>query len=115
VQPQREYLRGYGAWITGIRRDQTSTRRQTPAIAWDAKFELAKIAPLVTWSEQDVWDYVVDHDIPTNSLHGLGYPSIGCTHCTRPVQAGEDPRAGRWSGTLKTECGLHVAPEQRSA
>ena len=112
VQPQREFLRGYAAWITGVRRDQASTRKRTAVAAWDANFGLAKIAPLAAWSEQDVWSYIADHDIPTNDLHLLGYPSIGCTHCTRPVEEGEDIRAGRWSGKLKTECGLHRPSDQ---
>jgi phosphoadenosine phosphosulfate reductase len=109
IEPQRKALAGYGAWITGLRRDQVSTRRSTPVVSWDEKFGLAKIAPLATWTEQQTWNYIVAHDVPTNELHNVGYPSIGCTHCTRPVHMGEDARAGRWSGTAKTECGLHVA------
>jgi phosphoadenosine phosphosulfate reductase len=110
VAPQREFLRDYAAWITGLRRDQASTRRATPVVSWDAQFGLAKIAPLATWSDRDVWTYIVAHDVPYNDLHDRGYPSIGCTHCTRPVMAGEDVRAGRWSGTTKIECGLHATP-----
>lgn len=108
VEPQRAFLRGFDAWITGIRRDQTKTRRATPVVAWDAQFDLAKLAPLATWSEKDVWRYIADHDVPYNPLHDRGYPSVGCTHCTRAVLRGEDPRAGRWSGTGKIECGLHL-------
>ncbi|HWE63938.1 MAG TPA: phosphoadenylyl-sulfate reductase [Chloroflexota bacterium] len=115
VLPQREFLRGYDAWITGIRRDQTSTRRATPVVAWDEQFGLAKIAPLVGWSEQDIWDYIRVHDVPYNALHDRGYPSIGCTHCTRAVLPGEDLRAGRWSGAGKIECGLHRRPETKIA
>ena len=84
-------------------------------MAWDSSFGLAKIAPLTAWSEQDVWRYVSDHDIPTNELHNFGFPSIGCTNCTRPIAEGEDPRAGRWSGTLKTECGLHLPADRQFA
>lgn len=107
VAPQREALAGFDAWITGLRRDQGATRRATPVVQWDHKFGLVKVNPLAAWSERDVWTYVVAHDVPYNPLHDQDYPSIGCTHCTRPVAAHEDPRAGRWSGFAKTECGLH--------
>lgn len=108
VLPQQRALKKFDAWITGIRRDQSSTRRATPVVEWDAKFGLAKINPLANWSEREVWQYVSAHSIPTNTLHEHGYPSIGCTHCTRPISAGEDLRAGRWSGFEKIECGLHT-------
>jgi phosphoadenosine phosphosulfate reductase len=110
VAPQREALNGFAAWITGLRRDQASTRRATPSVSWDATFGLAKICPLVNWSERDVWRYIAAHNVPYNTLHGRGYPSIGCLPCTRAVGPDEDPRAGRWSGFAKTECGLHPAP-----
>lgn len=110
VQPQRAFLRAYDAWITGIRRDQAATRWATPVVAWDGQFGLGKIAPLAGWSERDVWRYIHEHDVPYNPLHDRGYPSIGCTHCTRAVRQGEDPRAGRWSGSGKIECGLHQTP-----
>jgi sulfite reductase (ferredoxin) len=117
VTPQREYLKGFDAWITGLRRDQASTRRATPVVQWDAKFGLAKLAPLAHWGEREVWSYIVANDVPYNPLHDQSYPSIGCTHCTRPVLPGEDMRAGRWSGFQKVECGIHVqdspAPEVR--
>jgi sulfite reductase (ferredoxin) len=108
VAPQRDYLRQFTAWMTGIRRDQAATRRATPVIQWDAQFGLAKISPLAGWDERQVWAYIVANDIPYNALHDHGYPSIGCTNCTRAVVAGEDPRAGRWSGFAKTECGIHL-------
>ncbi len=98
---------GKQAWITAIRRDQSADRAQAPIIGWDKKFNLAKINPLVTWSKNQVWKYVTDHDVPYNPLHDQGYTSIGCWPCTRAVMFGEDERAGRWSGTAKTECGLH--------
>jgi phosphoadenosine phosphosulfate reductase len=110
VTPQRQNLKGFDAWITGLRRDQTATRQATPVVQWDRKFGLAKINPLATWDEREVWRYIAAHDVPYNRLHDQGYPSIGCTNCTRPVAAGEDARAGRWSGFTKTECGLHVQP-----
>jgi sulfite reductase (ferredoxin) len=115
VAPQRDYLRRFSAWLTGIRRDQASTRRATPVIQWDAQFGLAKISPLAAWDERQVWAYIVANDIPYNALHDQGYPSIGCTNCTRAVVAGEDPRAGRWSGFAKVECGIHQPTTVASA
>ena len=108
VRPQQRALKGFDAWITGLRRDQSSTRRVTPVVQWDAKFGLAKISPLAEWTEREVWQYLSAHHVPYNQLHASGYPSIGCVPCTRPIAAGEDPRAGRWSGFAKTECGLHT-------
>ena len=75
-------------------------------VEWDAKFELVKVNPLLHWTWKNVWSYIHTHDVPYNPLHDRGYPSIGCWPCTRPVQEGEDPRAGRWNGE-KRECGLH--------
>jgi len=112
VRPQRAFLADYDAWITGLRRDQASTRRATPVVSWDELGGLAKIAPLARWSERDVWRYISAHDIPYNALHDQDYPSLGCTHCTRPVQPGEDRRAGRWAGFGKIECGLHRSAER---
>lgn len=108
VRPQQDFLRGYQAWITGIRRDQSPTRQTTPVIQWDNTFELIKVCPLVNWSEQQIWQYIADNAVPYNILHDRNYPSIGCTHCTRPIKTGEDSRAGRWSNFTKTECGLHA-------
>jgi phosphoadenosine phosphosulfate reductase len=112
VEPLREKLSQLRAWVTSIRRDQTPTRAAALKVEWDAKFHLVKINPLADWSSGKVWRYIHDHDLPYNVLHDQGYPSIGCTHCTRSVQPGEDERAGRWSGFRKTECGLHT-PEER--
>lgn len=108
VEPQRTFLRGYAAWMTGLRRDQSATRAQTPIVAWDAKFELFKVNPLATWTEEMVWTYIRAHDVPYNPLHERGYPSLGCIACTARPKPGEHARAGRWSGFAKTECGLHV-------
>ena len=108
IVPLRKAIVGYDAWISAIRRDQTSERAVADVVQWDAKFGLVKVNPLLTWTKKDVWDYVVKHDVPYNPLHDQGYASIGCWPCTRAVQAGEDERAGRWSGTHKKECGLHV-------
>ena len=108
VEPLRRKLGELSAWITSIRRDQTSVRSSAHRIEWDEKFGLVKINPMVDWSSKQVWRYIYDHDVPYNALHNQDYPSIGCTHCTRAVRPGEDPRAGRWPGFAKTECGLHV-------
>jgi len=107
VEPLTRALKSYKAWITGIRRDQAPTRAGAKIVEWDPKFELIKFNPLAHWAAEDVWTYIKLHDVPYNPLHEQGYPSLGCTYCTRPVQPGEDPRAGRWSGFAKTECGLH--------
>lgn len=108
VEPLRRKLSEMKAWITSIRRDQTSFRSGARKIEWDPKFGLVKVNPIADWSSKQVWRYLHEHSVPYNSLHDRNFPSIGCTHCTRAIQPGEDPRAGRWSGTTKTECGLHV-------
>ena len=108
VEPLRRKLDELSAWITSIRRDQTSVRSGAKRIEWDAKFGLVKVNPIVDWTSKQVWRYIHDHDVPYNALHDQDYPSIGCTHCTRAVRPGEDPRAGRWPGFNKTECGLHI-------
>lgn len=109
VEPQREFLSKYDAWISGIRRDQSSTRRDTAVVKFDEQFGIAKISPLAHWDERMIWTYIRAHDVPYNELHDRNYPSVGCVPCTRAIEPGEDMRAGRWSGREKTECGLHVA------
>ena len=108
VVPLEEAVVGFDAWISAIRRDQTPQRAATAIIGADKKFDLVKINPLANWTKAQVWDYIRQNDVPTNVLHNQGFPSIGCWPCTKPVQDGEDDRAGRWSGTEKKECGLHV-------
>jgi phosphoadenosine phosphosulfate reductase len=108
VEPLTHKLSELDAWITGIRRDQAPTRANARKVEWDARFGLIKINPLADWKWEQVWDHIRSHKVPYNPLHDQNYPSIGCTYCTRPVQAGEDLRAGRWSGFPKTECGLHT-------
>lgn len=108
VEPLRRKLADLRAWFSGIRREQTAARAGARRVEWDTKFGLWKVNPLVDWSWAHVWDYIRAHKVPYNPLHDLNYPSVGCTHCTRPVQFGEDMRAGRWSGLGKTECGLHT-------
>lgn len=108
VEPQRAFLANFDAWITGLRRTQSSTRRVTPLVEWDEKFGLAKINPLARWDDKQLWAYITQHDVPYNVLNDRGYPSVGCIPCTRNIAAGEDARAGRWEGFNKTECGLHA-------
>jgi phosphoadenosine phosphosulfate reductase len=108
VEPLKKYLATLQAWVTGIRRDQAPTRANTRKLEWDERFGLVKLNPLADWTWTQVWDYIRENNVPYNLLHDRNYPSIGCTYCTRPVQPGEDPRAGRWSGTGKIECGLHI-------
>ena len=103
VEPLKEALSQVDAWVSGMRRDQSPSRRQTPKFHLDDKHELWKANPLADWSEKDVWNYISEHDVPYNELHDRGYSSVGCTHCTLPGSG----RAGRWAGTDKIECGLH--------
>jgi phosphoadenosine phosphosulfate reductase len=108
VEPLERKLGELQAWITSIRRDQTAARAAVGKLEWDKKFGLLKVNPIADWSSKQVWQYIREHDVPYNVLHERNFPSIGCTHCTRAVRPGEDPRAGRWAGSSKTECGLHV-------
>jgi phosphoadenosine phosphosulfate reductase len=107
VEPLQRALVGRAAWMSGVRRTEAPTRALTPVVGWDARRGLVKVNPLARWSDRQVEDYIRDHDLPRHPLEGQGYTSIGCWPCTRPTQQGEDPRAGRWAGTAKTECGLH--------
>ena len=108
IVPLRRAVVGFDAWISAIRSDQTAHRAAASVVQWDAKFNLVKINPLLGWTKKDVWSFVLKHDVPYNPLHDQGYPSIGCWPCTRAVTNGEDERAGRWAGSMKKECGLHV-------
>ena len=107
VEPMRRALGSVDVWVSGIRREDNQHRAGAPKFARDKRFDLWKLNPLADWSEEQVWAYINEHHIPYNPLHDQGYPSIGCTHCTKPVQPGEDPRGGRWSGTAKSECGIN--------
>jgi len=107
VEPMREALSTVDCWVSGIRREDSAARASTPKFAWDKRFSLWKINPLADWSERDVWNHLNEHNVPYNPLHDQGYPSIGCTHCTRPVVPGQSARDGRWSGSGKTECGIN--------
>ena len=108
VIPLRETLTAKQAWISGLRREQSPTRANTEFLNKDDKFENIKICPLIHWTWDEVWEYIRSKDLPYNSLHDQNYPSIGCFPCTKPVGDGGDSRAGRWSGSGKTECGLHT-------
>jgi phosphoadenosine phosphosulfate reductase len=108
VQPLARALAGFAAWGSGIRRDESPSRAGTRLVDWDAKRGMVKVNPIAAWTQEHVDDYLEQHRIPVNPLFELGYASIGCAPCTRPVAAGEDPRAGRWAGRNKTECGLHT-------
>jgi phosphoadenosine phosphosulfate reductase len=107
VEPLERALAGYDAWITGIRREQSPTRANAQKVEWSERYGVWKIQPLVDWDAKRVQAYLSVNEVPYNPLHDRGYPSIGCTHCTRPVAAGEDQRAGRWAGSGKLECGIH--------
>jgi phosphoadenosine phosphosulfate reductase len=107
VKPLEEALSGVDAWITGLRRDQAPSRAGTPKLDWDATHGVWKGCPLADWTDEDVWRYIAANDVPYHPLHDRGYESIGCTHCT-VAGAGRD---GRWAGTDKIECGLHLASD----
>jgi phosphoadenosine phosphosulfate reductase len=106
VDPLARTLQGYDAWVTGARRVDALTRANLPVVTWDDKHGLVKINPVALWSDFQVEIYQTAHGLPRNPLVAQGYPSIGCEPCTRKVAPGEDARAGRWSGTDKTECGI---------
>jgi phosphoadenosine phosphosulfate reductase len=111
VEPLNRHLASLDAWVTGLRRDQNATRVATPKVEIDRGHGgIVKLNPIADWSHQQVLDYVAEHRVPTNRLHRAGYPSVGCDPCTRPISAGEDPRAGRWwwENDDTKECGIHV-------
>ena len=108
VEPLRRALAGKRAWLTSLKRSDGPTRADVPIVSWDAGFGLVKINPLATWTEDDIFSYLSDHNLPVHPLIPRGYRSIGCAPTTRPVADGEDARAGRWAGADKSECGLHV-------
>lgn len=110
VAPLNAALAGFDGWVTGVRRDQTPDRADTPVVATAQRGDrtLLKVAPLASWTADDVEAYLDEHDLPRHPLGDRGYASIGCAPCTRPVAEGEDARAGRWSHLGKTECGIHL-------
>jgi len=108
VEPLERGLSEYDAWVTGMRRVDAPTRTDIDVVGWDARRDMVKLNPIAAWTDADVEAYAQEHSVLMNPLRQLGYPSIGCAPCTRPVAEGEDPRSGRWAGKAKTECGLHT-------
>ena len=110
VEPLQRALKGHSVWITGIRKEQSANRNNLSSVEWDEKNQITKFHPLFDWSFEEVKNFIKKNNVPYNSLHDKGFPSIGCQPCTRAVKDGEDPRAGRWwwEDTSKKECGLHV-------
>jgi len=108
VVPLEKALGPYDAWITGVRKDETDSRSTTRVVQWDSKRQMVKVNPIVDWSQEQVDTYIAEQGVLVNPLVYDGYPSIGCQTCTMRVEAGADPRSGRWAGTAKTECGIHT-------
>lgn len=108
VAPLDAALTGRKAWVTGLKRVDTPERTGAPIVGWDAQRSMVKVNPLATWSDDDVDEYLAELDLPRHPLTYVGYVSIGCAPTTQPVAEGHNPREGRWPGTGKTECGLHV-------
>lgn len=118
VEPMRQALAGVEVWITGLMRSQGGERTAIRELQWNEAYGLVQVNPLAAWDRRRVWDYVVAHDVPYNELHERGYPTLGCTHCTVPVPGAgprEYTRSGRWAGTDKTECGLHLESSRHFA
>ncbi len=110
VDPMVDVMNEVDVWITGLRRSQSSTRGAIKVVEWDWQYQVVKVNPLWNWDRAQIWEYIQHHKVPYNDLHEQGYPTVGCTHCTKPVpgsRPGDYSRAGRWAGTGKTECGLH--------
>ena len=115
VEPLIELLGPYQAWVSGIRRDQSPSRAQTSKVQWSERYGVWKLHPLADWDEKRVWAYIRVNEIPYNPLHETGYRSIGCIPCTRPTAPDQEERAGRWAGSDKLECGIHVETQQGDA
>jgi phosphoadenosine phosphosulfate reductase len=110
IEPLKRALKPLKVWITGLRATQSVTRVDMPVVEWDENFKVIKVNPLINWSEENVWDYIKENNVPYNKLHDQGFPSIGCAPCTRAIKPGEDIRAGRWwwENPEHKECGLHA-------
>lgn len=116
VLPMKEVLKDSRVWLTGLRRDQSSHRKNLSKVEWEHSHELWKISPLADWTRSQIWEYIQEHDVPHNKLHKKGYPSIGCMQCTKHVPGAsmsDYSREGRWAGLSKTECGLHVKNDEK--
>jgi len=111
VLPLQKHLADKAAWITGVRRHQSSTRTQTPVVTYEPSHDVIKLNPMAAYSSDEIWDYIHEQGLPYNPMHDEGYPSIGCIPCTSPVQEGEDERSGRWRGEQKVECGIHISAD----
>ena len=109
IEPFRRGIAGAGAWVTGVRREQSATRAQARTVEFDAPNGLYKISPILEWTNDDIWTYIRAHKLPYNTLHDQGFPSIGCAPCTRAIEPGADSRSGRWwwENSEHKECGLH--------
>jgi len=109
IVPMKRALEGIDAWVTGLRAEQSITRQDIDIVSWDNNFNLIKVNPLINWTEQQLWDFIRNNDIPFNPLHDKGFPSIGCQPCTRAVEDSGDIRSGRWWWEMpeNKECGLH--------
>jgi phosphoadenosine phosphosulfate reductase len=114
TEPMKRALTGVDVWISGIRREQSISRKDIQIVEWDDQNNLLKVNPLVEWNHDQVWEYIRHHNIPYNKLHDKGYPSIGCLPCTRAVEQGEDLRAGRWWWEMdgNKECGIHIKNQE---
>jgi phosphoadenosine phosphosulfate reductase len=108
VEPLQKTLKNYDAWISGVRRAETDKRKNTRVVEWDPRREMVKVNPIAAWTDEQVEAFIADNGVLINPLVEDGYPSIGCATCTLRVTPGGDPRSGRWAGTGKTECGIHV-------
>jgi phosphoadenosine phosphosulfate reductase len=108
VEPLERALTNYDAWITGVRSDETNSRRGMRVVEWDDRREMVKVNPIIGWTSKQVDEFIAENNVLVNPLVYDGYPSIGCSTCTARVEPGADPRSGRWKGTGKTECGIHV-------
>jgi phosphoadenosine phosphosulfate reductase len=108
LEPFKRAVAGYGAWVTGVRSEQSEARAGVRPIEWDERYRMQKVSPLLAWTEAQIWAYIRQHELPYNPLHDAGYPSIGCAPCTRAIEPGEDHRAGRWwwEDAATRECGL---------
>jgi len=115
VEPLIRALEPYDAWISGIRREQSPSRANARKLERSERYDVWKVQPLAEWSEDDVWRYIAENDIPSNPLHEVGYRSIGCIPCTRPTRPDEEERAGRWAGSDKLECGIHLESKRGEA
>jgi len=108
VEPLQRALRGYRCWMSGLRREQSSSRAHLPLLLWDGFRDMVKVNPMAYWTKREVWQYIFAHDLPYNPLLDQGYPSIGCAPCTHQPLPGQDERSGRWQGKAKQECGIHL-------